>query len=57
MDKTRSYAWENPRKVMEDEISGSFSPVTGSRSHDLNFDFGFRSDHGGEIHKIRHHCI
>ena len=53
MDKTRSYAWENPRQVMEDEISGSCSPVTGSRSHDLNFDFGFRGDHGGEIHKIR----
>jgi hypothetical protein len=53
MDKTRSYAWENPRKVMEDEISGLFSPVTGARSHDLNLNFGFRGDHGVEIHKTR----
>jgi hypothetical protein len=27
MDKTPSYAWENPRKVMENEISESSSPV------------------------------
>jgi hypothetical protein len=27
MDKTPSYAWENPRKVMENEISDSTSPV------------------------------
>ena len=27
MDKRRSYAWENPRKVMDNEISESSSPV------------------------------
>jgi hypothetical protein len=48
MDKTRSYAWEDSRKVMENEISGTSIPVTGTRSRDLDSDSGSRGDHGGE---------
>jgi hypothetical protein len=36
---------------MVKEISGSFSPVTGTRSLDLNFDSGSRGDRVGEIQK------
>ena len=43
MDKTRSYALENSRKVMDNEISGSFTPVTDSRSLVLNSDSGSSS--------------
>jgi len=43
MDKTRSYAWEDPREVMENEISASFTPVTDSRSRILNSDSGSSS--------------
>ena len=48
MDKTRSYVWEDSRKGMENEISGSSIPVTGTRSRDLYSDSGSRGDHGGE---------
>ena len=51
MDKTRSYVWEDSRKVMENEISGSSMHVTGTRSRDLNSDSGSRGDHGGETQK------
>jgi hypothetical protein len=51
MDKTRSYVWKDSRKVMENEISGSSIPVTGTRSRDLNSDSGSRGDHGGETQK------
>jgi hypothetical protein len=40
MDKTRLYVWEDSRKVMENEISGTSIPVTGTRG-----------DHGGETQK------
>jgi hypothetical protein len=43
MDKTRSYAWEDSRKVMENEISGSSSAGTGDGSRDLNYDSGTRT--------------
>jgi hypothetical protein len=36
---------------MVKEISGSLSPVTGTRSFDLNFDSGSRGDREGEIQK------
>jgi hypothetical protein len=36
---------------MENKISGSSSPVTGSRLRDLNIDSGSRGDHGGETLK------
>ena len=57
MDKTRSYVWENPREVKENEISGSFSPVTGARSRDIKFDSGSRGNQEGEMHKTRHQCL
>jgi len=39
------------RKVMENESSGSLTPVTGARSRELNSDSGPRGDHGGETQK------
>jgi hypothetical protein len=42
---------ERLRKVMENEISGSSIPVTGTISRDLNSGSGSRVDHGGEIQK------
>jgi hypothetical protein len=43
------------RKAMVKEISGSLSPVTGTRSFDLNFDSGSRGDREGEIQKSSMH--
>ena len=43
MDKKLSYALEDSRKVMDNEISGSFTPVTDSRSRVLNSDSGSSS--------------
>jgi hypothetical protein len=36
---------------MENELSGSSIPVTGTRSRDLNSNSGSRGDHGGETQK------
>jgi hypothetical protein len=43
MDKARSYALEYSRKVMDNEISWSFTAVTDSRSRVLNSDSGSSS--------------
>ena len=43
MDKARSYALEYSRTVMDNEISGSFTAVTDSRSRVLNSDSGSSS--------------